>query len=786
MPQVIMELSLASMGLVVMEYMMTQQEERKERTAQIPNPKLVGGPGGKHAPAPTVKIVKEGALGILARRSSTFAICKAVAKYMAKPHTYGHTCAGIQARDHSCVPGHTVGSASHVQTSYRGTNAHTQRKEEVAEERKTEIGSLLLPLSLCFSPHPILSPSAAISPTETGKREGVELGTEGSEAPRCPASEGSSGQGQLCWFMLPSSHCMMLGILGLWALLPTAVQAPPGRRTCVFFEAPGVRGSTKNLGKLLDAGPGPPRVIRCLYSRCCFGIWNLTQDQAQVEMQGCRDSDEPGCESPHCDPRPRAHPSPSFTLFTCSCGTDFCNANYSHLPHLGSPGTPSFQGPKAIPGESIWMALVLLGLLLLLLLLSNIVLALLQRKACPVHGGPEPGPEPEPEPHSGRDWSAELPELPELCFSQVIREGGHAVVWAGRLQDKLVAIKAFPLRAVAQFQAERALYGLPGLRHDHIVRLIAASRGSPGPLPCGPLLVLELHPRNEGFYCSFPSNCQLLPASCSPTQRLSPSVLCYRVTPQARWFARVPRLTRSASSVSVFTPSPVRQYEVAKGQYKPGIAHRDLSSQNVLIRDDGSCAIGDLGLALVLPGLAQPPTWAPTQPRGPAAIMEAGTQRYMAPELLDKTLDLQDWGTALRRADVYSLALLLWEIMSRCPDLRPDSRPPPFQLAYEAELGSTPTTCELWTFAVEERRRPHIPSTWCCFATDPGGLRELLEDCWDADPEARLTAECVQQRLASLARPQEAHPFPQGCPHGCPPLCPEDRLSTPPPCHSPS
>ena len=55
-----MELSLASMGLVVMEYMMTQQVERKERTAQIP--KLVGGPGGKHAPAPTVKIVKEGKL----------------------------------------------------------------------------------------------------------------------------------------------------------------------------------------------------------------------------------------------------------------------------------------------------------------------------------------------------------------------------------------------------------------------------------------------------------------------------------------------------------------------------------------------------------------------------------------------------------------------------------------------------------------------------------------------------------------------------------------------------
>lgn len=58
-------------------------------------------------------------------------------------------------------------------------------------------------------------------------------------------------------------------------------------------------------------------------------------------------------------------------------------------------------------------------------------------------------------------------------------------------------------------------------------------------------------------------------------------------------------------------------------------------------------------------------------PGTPHLILQAGTQRYMAPELLDKTLDLQDWGTALQRADVYSLALLLWEILSRCSDLRP-------------------------------------------------------------------------------------------------------------------
>nr|XP_021499218.1 anti-Muellerian hormone type-2 receptor [Meriones unguiculatus] len=579
---------------------------------------------------------------------------------------------------------------------------------------------------------------AAFSPTETGmgQRE-AELGIEGLGA-HSALYLSEAWLGQLCPFfaVLMPPFSRVLGMLWLWTLLPTAAQVSPKRRTCVFFEAPGVRGSTKTLGEVLGAGPGPPKGIRCLYSHCCFGIWNLTHGRAQVEMQGCRDSDEPGCESRHCDPTPRAHPSPSSTLFTCSCGTDFCNANYSHLPPSGTQGTPGPQDPQVTPGGPIWMALLLLGMFLTLLL-SSIILALLQRKACGAHGEADP----EPGSGSGGDCSEELPELAELCFSQVIQEGGHAVVWAGRLQGEMVAIKAFPPRAVAQFRAERAVYQLPGLRHDHIARFITAGQGAPGPLPSGPLLVLELYPKGS---------------------------LCRYLTQYTSDWGSSLRMALSLAEGLAF----LHQERWQDGRYKPGIAHRDLSSQNVFVREDRSCAIGDLGLALVLPGLAQPPASAPAQPRGPAAILEAGTQRYMAPELLDKTLDLQDWGTALQRADVYSLALLLWEILSRCSDLSPDRRPPPFQLAYEAELGSNPSACELWALAVEERKRPSIPAAWSCSATDPGGLRELLEDCWDADPEARLTADCVQQRLAALAFP----------PQGCPPPCPSAPASATLPC----
>jgi serine/threonine protein kinase len=58
---------------------------------------------------------------------------------------------------------------------------------------------------------------------------------------------------------------------------------------------------------------------------------------------------------------------------------------------------------------------------------------------------------------------------------------------------------------------------------------------------------------------------------------------------------------------------------------KPAIAHRDLKSKNILVKLNGTCAIGDLGLAV---------RYDVAEDRVDlASNNRVGTKRYMAPEV---------------------------------------------------------------------------------------------------------------------------------------------------------
>lgn len=70
-----------------------------------------------------------------------------------------------------------------------------------------------------------------------------------------------------------------------------------------------------------------------------------------------------------------------------------------------------------------------------------------------------------------------------------------------------------------------------------------------------------------------------------------------------------------------------------------------------------SCAIGDLGLA-VRHDVKNDTVDIPANHR-------VGTKRYMAPEVLDETLNINHFDS-FKRADVYAFGLILWEIARRC------------------------------------------------------------------------------------------------------------------------
>ncbi|GBP65632.1 Activin receptor type-2A [Eumeta japonica] len=134
---------------------------------------------------------------------------------------------------------------------------------------------------------------------------------------------------------------------------------------------------------------------------------------------------------------------------------------------------------------------------------------------------------------------------------------------------------------------------------------------------------------------------------------------------------------------------------------------------------------------------------------------QVGTRRYMAPEVLDGAINFTK--DAFLRIDMYACALVLWEIASRCQDGGADGSMQ-YRLPLEEEVGSHPSLEEMQDAVVLKKLRPIIPKNW---REHPGlsVLCDTMEECWDHDAEARLSASCVLERVAAQ-RPVGAAPAP--------------------------
>ncbi|XP_061860513.1 activin receptor type-1C [Colius striatus] len=291
-----------------------------------------------------------------------------------------------------------------------------------------------------------------------------------------------------------------------------------------------------------------------------------------------------------------------------------------------------------------------------------------------------------------------------IVLQEIVGKGRFGEVWRGKWCGEDVAVKIFSSRDERSWFREAEIYQTVMLRHENILGFIAADNKDNGTWT-QLWLVSEYHEQGSLFdYLN-------------------------------RGTVTVEGMVRLALSVA--SGLAHLHMEIVGTQGKPAIAHRDLKSKNILVKRNESCAIADLGLAVKHDSLLNTID-IPQNPR-------VGTRRYMAPEILDDVMNTNIF-ESFKRADMYSLGLVYWEIARRCSV---GGITEEYQLPYYDVVPSDPSIEDMRRVVCEQKLRPNIPNQWqSCEALRVMG--RMMRECWHANGTARLTALRVKKTISQL------------------------------------
>ncbi|KAK3106491.1 hypothetical protein FSP39_021009 [Pinctada imbricata] len=420
----------------------------------------------------------------------------------------------------------------------------------------------------------------------------------------------------------------------------------------------------------------------------------------ELIKQGCWTHQEM-CESDECVQTSNAHKKINF----CCCRKDLCNVNITAVEFADSTTKkPSTVGNpiQALPSEdpvakTLMVTLVPISAVVIFIVVGFFLFRYLRKEGRYMAHQQLPILDPElsmPE--------SLLPHKP-IQLLEIRAHGRFGEVWKAKMEEHDVAVKIMPFKEKASWLAEQEIYNLPHMAHDNILLFVGAEKHEENLW-----LITQFH--EKGSLCEYLKG-----------NTITWSQLCKMAETMSRGLAYL-------------------HDEIPGGrgtEAKPAIAHRDFKSKNVLLKDDLSACIADFGLALKFE-----PGKSPGETHG-----LVGTRRYMAPEILEGAISFKR--DAFLRIDMYACGLVLWELVTRCSCV--DGPIDEYQLPFEEEVGSHPTLEDLQDLVVMKKVRPSIKEHWQRHA-GLDALISTIEECWDQDAEARVSAVCVNERMNQLTR----------------------------------
>ncbi|KAF0760416.1 Receptor protein serine/threonine kinase, partial [Aphis craccivora] len=403
----------------------------------------------------------------------------------------------------------------------------------------------------------------------------------------------------------------------------------------------------------------------------------------------------------------------------------------------------------------------------------------------------------------------------QIQLRQLVGKGRYGEVWRATYWNgghEHVAVKIFLSKDEPSWKRETEIYSTVLMRHDNILGFIGSDIMTSRNSYTTQLLLITHYHRHGSLYDFLQTPTAVAEANGYDIGTIDAAGGRLQQTDRDR-----PPLTVCQMLNVLYTVASGLCHlhtEIHGTQGKPGIAHRDIKSKNVLVKcaQTGACCVADFGMAVTSRDATLPIQT--TTAAGANQNTRVGTKRYMAPEVLDDsissaaTLALASASTsatavssvassssstaasvaaaassssaywcfdAYRRGDVYSYALVMWEVLSRTliePNVNNDEhltqqpndnqQKPSLDNKYDPYVYRAPYQDRGvgWDPGFDDMRRvvcsadpvlsrPGVAAEWLA---NPimNAVVVTMRECWHSNPHARLPSLRVKKTLAKL------------------------------------